>query len=203
MWSRIQKSKFRDNAYLQLHTNYVNGCSYHNNQHLVDMYNYLLSTNEPYSKGLDLAVLCHDIVYDNEPDKEERSVQWMLDNVIYANDNEFSLEDIELASYNIQSTITHIVELPTDSPIIRADLHGFTQTDTVLTNYIKLKAEANNLYNHSELVFAEKQMAFLEGLANRVNKNILLDSEHSAFWEQVVRGIWLSIKISEGIINEN
>ncbi len=53
----------------------ANKLPYHNQQHLIDMYNFLEERNVPYSKELDIAILFHDIIYDKNPNKEQRSAE--------------------------------------------------------------------------------------------------------------------------------
>lgn len=73
MWSKIQNTELAGEALLLITQNAWNGCEYHNLLHVDEMYEYLEENNEPYDEALDWAILFHDIVYDNQPDKESRS----------------------------------------------------------------------------------------------------------------------------------
>ena len=68
-WTKIQDTELAVAAWEIIDKNEAWGCDYHNGWHVLEMYKYLVKTNEPYDECLDWAVLFHDIVYDSEPEK--------------------------------------------------------------------------------------------------------------------------------------
>ena len=69
-WTRIAETELGAAAWDILDSS---RCEYHNGWHVLAMYDYLDKTNEPYDECLDWAILFHDIVYDDQPQKEYRS----------------------------------------------------------------------------------------------------------------------------------
>ena len=180
-------------------------CDYHNGWHVVRMYEYLDKTNEPYDEALDWAVLFHDIVYDNHPDKEQRSAEKFVEmtKLHEGCDLDFfgKVEVVDM----IYSTTTHEVKAPHHSAIIRADLHGLTNPTDVLYNYMSIMEESMWLYKIDEQTFAENNIRFMggnplggddRGLYGRVEKNMETDPDHREFYKDVKRGIVSTINLS-------
>lgn len=190
MWSKINKEhifkKYDSNA-----------LAYHNVHHLLNMYQYLEDSEEPYNEALDNAILYHDIIYDNLPDKELRSAKYMIDRTMLLDYNSI----VSIAYDLIMATKEHLVTDLSYSPIIRADLHGLTSIDTVLANYYNILHESIDLYNIDEKTFAKNNINFMEGLRSRVLRNAnMLDPTHKDFYKKVAQGIDLTIKLSQAII---
>ncbi len=192
-WSRIQNTELAKKAKDKIESN---SCDYHNLVHVKSMYDYLRDTNEPYDECLDWAVLFHDIVYDNKPDKEHRSAAMFSDmKEKYSGCNlpvnaEVSVEALIIA------TEKHYVVYPGYSAIVRADLHGLTNPVTAFRNFNLILNESMSLYKIDELKFAENSIQFMRDLYKRVEMNMDLDSTHREFYKDVKRGIVSTINLS-------
>ena len=201
-WTRIADTKLAIEAWKILDESLND---YHNGWHVWKMYEYLHKTNEPYDECLDWAVLFHDIVYDNHPDKEQRSAEKFVEmtKLHEGCDLDFfgKVEVVDM----IYSTTTHEVKAPHHSAIIRADLHGLTNPVDVLYNYMSIMEESMWLYKIDEQTFAENNIRFMggnplggddRGLYGRVEKNMETDPDHREFYKDVKRGIVSTINLS-------
>jgi len=204
VWSKIRGTELELEAYLIMSENEINGCEYHNNNHIEDMYKYLQDTDEPYDEALDWAVLFHDIVYDAEPKKEWRSaLQFSMMTEKYRGCN-IDLYNISKVSGLIMSTVNHTeVNLGrldrTYSAIIRADLHALTSKVGTINNFVKIMNESIALYGCSIETFAENNIKFMSGLYERMEYNKKLDSKHAGFYSSVQDGINTTILLAKSI----
>lgn len=180
-------------------------CDYHNGWHVLKMYNYLAETNEPYDECLDWAVLFHDIVYDNQPEKEYRSAVMFSDMKAKYSGCNLSLLDEGHVAGLIMATKDHIVSYPSYSPIIRADLHALTNPLDTFYNFQSIMEESMNLYKIDEVTFADNNIRFMggnplggddRGLYGRVEKNMEKDPDHREFYKDVKRGIVSTINLA-------
>lgn len=171
----------------------LNHCQYHNWQHILDCYEYLEKNNAPYSEILDFAVMHHDIVYDRESKKEERSAGFVISkypdmqesyNTIMATENH-SIKNVDINSYWI----------------IRADLHQLTDKALAIRNYYKIMQESINLYNINVETFAKNNLIFMKSLKKTMIENYHVNPDQ--FWLDVVNGIELTIDISSAIVKNS
>lgn len=201
-WTRILDTKLGEAAWEILG---ASQCDYHNGWHVVKMYDYLDKTNEPYDEALDWAVLFHDIVYDNQPDKEFRSADLFLKMRHEHDGCNLDFDDKVKVVSMIYSTTTHEVTAPFHSAIVRADLHALTNPVDVVYNYMSIMDESIWLYKIDEQTFAENNIRFMggnplggddRGLYGRVEKNMETDPDHREFYKDVKRGIVSTINLS-------
>lgn len=200
-WSRIQETALAFHAHIKIVNN---GCAYHNLEHVQSMYQYLDDTSEPYDEALDWAVLFHDIVYDDKPEKEFRSAKTFVDMVTrYGGCTLRPSEQARVYSL-IMRTVDHVVhpDVLHSSAIIRADLHGLTNQLTAFQNFGKIMEESMELYGFDMLDFAVNSERFMTALLHRVSGNISIDPNHSDFYRQVGEGILYTVKLSR-FIQEN
>lgn len=170
--------------------------AYHNDWHVASMYKYLEQINEPYDECLDWAVLFHDIVYDEKPDKEYRSAVMFSDmKAKYSGCDLNPLNEGHVAAL-IMATEKHYVTYPGWSAIIRADLHALTSPLDTFYNFYSILNESMYLYKIDEVTFANNNINFMEGLFKRVDMNIDLDPIHADFYKDVKRGITSTINLS-------
>lgn len=173
--------------------------AYHNSDHVVSMYEYLDDTNEPYDETLDWAVLFHDFVYDEKPEKELRSAKAFVDMVkVYKGCNLSPAKQGQVHSL-IMRTVDHIVmsEVKGSSAIVRADLHGLSNRVTAFKNFNKIMDESMKVYNIDEVEFAENSEKFMTALLDRVSKNITHDPEYRDFYLKVSDGILMTINLAQ------
>ena len=201
IWSKIQDTSLFSAARVQIDFD-DNMCHknlhYHNWDHVVSMYQYLVDTKEPYDEALDWAILFHDIVYDNKPEKEYRSVQ-LFDGMVLKYDG-FSLDDSERQRVRklIMHTEKHVVSTcKGSSAIVRADLHGLANRLTAFRDFGKIMKESMELYGINEIEFAKSSEDFMRGLMFRVGQNVVSDVEHTDFYVDVAHGIETTIKLSQ------
>lgn len=197
-WSTIQETALAFHAHIMIDDN---GCAYHNLEHVQSMYQYLADTNEPYDKALDWAVLFHDIVYDDKPEKEFRSAKKFVDMVErYGGCNLRPSEQARVYSL-IMRTADHVVhpDVLNSSAIIRADLHALTDTVSTIRNFANIMEESCNLYSVDPKTFAEQSQMFMQELRKRVQQNVTLDSKHSEFYKNVLKGIDLTIELGKTV----
>lgn len=202
MWSRIQHTHLATEAYVLMNENEINGCEYHNNSHIEAMYQYLEDTNVPYDEALDWAVMFHDIVYDNQPDKEDRSVDMFLNMMNqYSGCNLTEMEIGRVIDF-IRSTKTHKLYDKGDpcESIIRADLHALTDKVQTTRNFVKIMNESMKLYGCTVEEFATNNIQFMSGLHQRMALNILMvDNGEEEFYYQVQNGINLTIRLAQSL----
>lgn len=173
--------------------------TYHNIAHVAAMYAYLEKSNEPYDECLDWAILFHDAVYDDKPQKELRSAELFINYSTSIPGCMLNTEGRNRVVDLIMSTVEHIATNPYLSPIIRADLAELASPVNTFHNYSKILEESKNLYSITDIAFAEANIAYMRKLRNSVNINWSNDTKHSEFYALVKRGINHTINISKMI----
>lgn len=171
----------------------LNNLQYHNFKHVLSCYNYLQCL--PYSSDLDYAVLYHDIVYDADQCKEQRSARLLLD----------KFPDEWEAARIIMKTLDHRIVDTSDTfgnAMVRADLHELSDSFLATKNYYSILAESKQLYRITAADFAHNNISFMEDLAETCYKNKEVDTGYSSFWENVLEGINTTIYISESFIEQ-
>lgn len=200
MWTRIQNTELAEAAQSTIYTN--NMLTYHNWSHVQSMYDYLDDMNEPYDEALDWAILFHDIVYDCNPEKEQRSInefRSMIASYAGCNLDAYGLSRVERM---ILATIDHVVDHSDTSAIVRADLHALANTCTSIKNYGNIMQESMNLLGIDEVAFARANYNYMASLRSRVVNNAITDPDHASFYLSVANiGIDLTMQISQ-IIQE-
>jgi predicted metal-dependent HD superfamily phosphohydrolase len=194
-WTRIADTELATEAWKIL-----DSCDleYHNGWHVQSMYEYLHDTNEPYDECLDWAVLFHDIIYDDQPEKELRSAKMFVEMVDKFQGCKLRPSDQARVYSLIMRTVDHIFmpEIKGSSAIIRADLHALTSPQDTFYNFYSILNESMYLYKIDEVTFANNNINFMEGLFKRVDMNIDLDPTHADFYKDVKRGITSTINLS-------
>lgn len=173
--------------------------AYHNADHVLSMYEFLELNRVPYDKALDLAILYHDIVYDEHSDKEFRSAQLLYDDRSRIE----SPEIIGRAIKMILATREHVAEDDEVKWIVKADLHQLTSRSLAIKNFSKILDESVYLYGVSEHDFAKANISFMRGLQARVHSNMMKhDTDDSAFWSSVNGGIYTTIELSTLLLGQ-
>lgn len=201
-WSQIQDTELATLAYAQMNENEINGCFYHNNNHIQAMYQYLEDTGVPYDEALDWAVMFHDIVYDAEPKKEWRStLDFTRMKDCYKGCN-LSLWDVSEVSGLIMETVDHRVTTHTSEKakaIIRADLHALTDKVQTTNNFVKIMNESMNLYGCTVEEFTRNNISFMQKLKETMMLNILVDNANETFYNSVIEGIDTTLKLAQAL----
>lgn len=198
-WSQVQDTPLATVARIEIFTNMAaTNLAYHNWDHVVSMYQYLADTNEPYDEALDWAILFHDIVYDEKPEKEYRSMKMFADMVEQYEGCTPDIWERDRVCKLIMYTVDHVVtQYPGSSAIIRADLHGLTKRLTSFENFGKIMKESMALYNIDEIAFAQNSEDFMRALKLRVARNAITDPDHGLFYMEVQDGCAATIKLSQ------
>lgn len=134
------------------------GRHYHNMNHIRQIYKHAALTFElPYDKSLDLAILAHDVIYDNMPNKELRSAEWLFDRI----------GDVQ-ADKHILKTIDHA---PTaDNRMIILDLADFMDQLQTERNYEAILDESLALYGCTRVEFFEANITALDRILRNMIK---------------------------------
>lgn len=199
-WSQVQGTELALHARLIIWDNSDHReLTYHNWDHVESMYQYLADTNEPYDEALDWAVLFHDIVYDEKPEKELRSMKVFVDMVERYEGCTPDMWEQARVCHLIMHTINHTVHSDQfgSSAIIRADLHGLTNRLTAFKNFGKIMEESMSLYGIDEVEFAKNTERFMTALLHRVSNNVSVDPTHDTFYFMVCEGIFTTIKLAQ------
>jgi hypothetical protein len=202
MWSKLIETPI---GYYAENIMRRNNCGYHNWDHIIAMFNYLEENNYPYDIDLDAAILYHDSVYDNQPDKEIRSSELFYDYCKMYPDR-FAITHQNTVHLLIMETIDHSIKKGSDEvsrAIIRADLHGLADGETTFMNYHKIMNESIQLYNIDRKTFATNNIEFMISLQGRISYNIINDHKnYEHFWQNVLKGIDDTITMSQIILRE-
>lgn len=170
---------------------------YHNWDHVVSMYKYLDKTDEPYDEALDWAILFHDIVYDQDPLKEQRSADMFYQLVEEYEGCTPDIWERKRVGQLILATVYHkITDDPKSGAIIRADLHGLTNRLTTMENFVKILKESTYLYGITEVEFAKNSEKFMTDLLFRICSNIGAESEHKQFYLDAAEGAYNTTKLA-------
>ena len=169
---------------------------YHNLDHLASMYNYLNAQEVEYSKPLDYAILFHDAVYDNLPDKELRSINLFNTCSLTL---PLDVHDINWINILIKSTINHkiILNVELEHNIIQADLCDLLDLDKAIINREKIRLESKRLYGIDDDTFYKANSEFMLNLAVTMLSNMSKshwDSDKE-FYSTVAENIRKLIKI--------
>ncbi len=161
---------------------------YHNWAHILRIYWHAEHTFAvPYDPDLDLAILTHDVVYDAQPDKEERSAQWL---------SAHTDADVTAANAHIRKTITHAPS--SDNRMVLLDLADFRCPERTAPNLDKIAAESIALYDVTMPEFLAANIKVMAGLGDRIKAGLCSVSvaDQSAF-QMVLDGIDRSIALAE------
>ena len=176
-----------------------NNNEYHNWEHVEYVMEWLEAHGHNYDSYI-LAALYHDVIYDDLPNKEFRSVNF-LHKTIFDERFKPSAETVGKASVMIASTTDHKFDNWPEycHPLIKADLHQLGDPGKVVLNYGNIMRESIRLYSVSEYEFADKSIINLRLLSDTCKDNQLIDDD-DVFWGNVQLGIETSIRISEEIM---
>ena len=168
----------------------LNYCQYHNWQHIMSCYDYLEANSVPYDIDLDFAVMHHDIIYDNKPDKEARSADFVRQHY----------PDVTGAVDIIMATADHLIKDRSEAArwMIRADLHQLASPRLAMSNYVKIMNESMQLYGINEFVFAEANLKFMKTLRSAVINNYHV--EPGDFWFNIMIGVNLTTQLSAALV---
>jgi hypothetical protein len=196
MWSKLVGIPNRTNTSVGIIAKEyydINGCAYHNWQHILDCYDYLEKNAVAYNEDLDYAVMHHDIVYDDQPYKELRSAERLLKwypSRKTAAEIIMSTADHDLSSIAIDDSLS--------IHMIKADLHQLADPVQATRNYVKIMDESIDLYGITPLEFAENNAIFMMNMQNTIFTNMQVDTDQE-FWTAVREGMEHTLIISQSM----
>lgn len=203
-WSKITDTPLARAAIQRMLDNFCEyKLSYHNLHHIARMYEYLYETDEPYDECLDWAVLFHDIVYDDKPRKEYRSALMYSDMKAQYSGCNMNILDEGHVVFLIMLTENHLLEYPSNSAIIRADLSALRFPTEAKENFEKIIKESMSLYKISRVNAAKGSLEFMRSFLPTIERNKIIDSDNSKFWDDVIIGIKHTIVWAQECIDEH
>jgi len=194
VWSKLIGSTLRTETSVQIIAKEyydLNRCAYHNWSHILDCYDYLEKNQVPYNEELDFAVMHHDIVYDDQPEKEKRSAEFMLK--LYPDRTEAAEIIMATADHKIEKRSLFALQM------IKADLHQLCDPVMATRNYVKIMDESIELYGITAHQFATNNAIFMMNMQTTVFENMQIDGDQN-FWNQVRLGTEHTITISQALI---
>jgi len=212
-WTKLNKDGIWNHAAMK----YMNptGRTYHNMQHIVDLYSYAQELKIPYDINLDVAILFHDIVYDKEDNKEIRSaydfygvVKNVIGNLSAIPEKVFMpfgvIQPEKVADY-ILTTINHAPMSNEGQELVLLDLYGFADNNKRKQNFVNLMDEIENLYE----IEVDKNILF------KVHQNLLRiygnlvyyvtanpDAPRIETWNAIIQGIEKQAKEIEALVQK-
>ena len=167
--------------------------TYHNWTHIGHGYQHAKNTfGFAYDPNVDLAWLGHDIIYDELPDKELRSITRTVE--LYEQFGPIPGVDISVVSDMIATTIDH--RSTRDDRVIMMDMADLADLEQAAINHELICTESMRLYGITREVFCQNSITFMTGLKARVHENGR-NSTGLPFWSDVGRGIDHTIVLSQ------
>lgn len=195
-WSYLA---YTDMGYYVLDAMASNPCLlYHNDKHIEKLYCHAAQADIEYDVNLDAAILWHDAVYDNQPEKERRSVDLMLETA-YAMPHWFEELDLTLISEMIMTTVTHKIDEVEMSTLAKLDLMDLTDPQTAYNNFHLLLQEGRLLYGKTTQEVAKATSDFLKNLHGTMLHNMEVDVEDHKYWHRVADGVAQTILMANTV----
>lgn len=183
MWTKLKDTELWKRA----ETAYAapEGRHYHNMGHVMRLYEVAEETAVPYDRALDLAILAHDAIYDEKPQKERRSADWLLENAGAEEDPGV----IAAAEHLVMTTAHHIPG--EDNRLILLDLHDLGDREVSLRNRELLVAEFLALMGVGRQAFLAGNSAFMTGMADGLENGLsqVADPDERAAFSRIISGI--------------
>ena len=182
--------------------------SYHNINHIRRLYAKAKEWGLKYDPDLDAAILWHDAVYDDAPDKEIRSAE-LMNNTAELMPDWFEMVDLDQATEMILSTITHSVSSTKNSLMIKLDLAELGDPDRCKENFWAIQKEGLALAGGEldRVDIAANTIKFMTHFKTIVQDNTAIEYDDSKFvgdgnsyWESVMAGINTTILMAETVI---
>jgi len=171
---------------------------YHNWNHICRNFHHAIHTfNLEYDVSLDLANMFHDLIYDDQPDKELRSM------VAFSGIYEAMAPNFDDNIYNsaralIMDTITHD-NVRDDDRMILLDLADLGDSNQTQVNHGLIIDEAIALYGTDGKDCARGGISFMNNLRSIAKQN-KITSTYPDYWDKIISGIQQTIHLNEGII---
>lgn len=130
---------------------------WHAFNHILRRYEIAAALDIPYDINLDLAILCHDVIFDEFPQKEARSAQWLVDEI----GSLASRKPCEL----IMTTETHMPG--SDNRMIMIDLYDLLSESRTQEDREMIRLESMALYGITSEQFDIENRKFFAAMSQR------------------------------------
>ncbi len=138
---------------------------YHTWDHVQRLYHHAEHTlNLQYDRDLDLAIMAHDVIYDEHPDKELRSAEWLKAMMGTGYQRAYDI---------VMQTFNHTLVHEGDNRIVLLDLADLSIPERVISNHQQVMDEFIALYGIDEAAFNAGNVAFFTEFADRFDPNAL------------------------------
>lgn len=181
MWSRLEGTPIWNKA----RATYADpaGRHYHNFDHVLRLYEIAAEKGLTYSLALDLAILTHDVIWDEHPDKERRSADWLL-----ANAEGVRPEVLRHAVDLVMSTTRH--QPGGDDRLVLLDIHDLQDLDLSIVNRELLMREAAEITGTSREKYLAGNAAFFAKMLSDIGGNLdRADAGDRGSWKAIACGI--------------
>lgn len=173
---------------------------YHTPTHVRSLYAHASELKIPYNVNLDAAILFHDAIYDDKPEKELRSAEFMRDTI--SNDSTWPGDiDIDVVYDMIMNTFGHKITHGVDPAMIMLDLRDLLTLDKTCANFELIIEESMLLYNITRKQAAQGSYDFMVGFKDTIITNMSHSEESALFWCGVLTGVIVTINMSLDTIN--
>lgn len=153
---------------------------YHHAEHTLDL---------PYDRDLDLAIMAHDVIYDEHPDKELRSAEWLKAVMGQGYERAY---DIVMQTYN------HTLIKGGDNRIVLLDLADLSIPEKVVWNHKAVMAEFMALYGYDKATFNAGNVRFFSEFAERFDPDMLqAGSAEQALAVKIRNGMFETVRIAK------
>lgn len=171
---------------------------YHTPDHVRRIYQHAQTLGIEYDINLDAAILFHDVIYDERPDKEERSADFMLATSLNIPEW-FEGIDAEKVDDMIMNTVGHKITEGVNPEMIMLDLYELTDSDMAAKNFEDILEESVLLYNITREEAAKGSRDFMLVFSQTIIDNADT-SEFPEFWSDVLVGCTETIKLANAVI---
>lgn len=160
---------------------------YHNFKHVMRLYEIAEQLNIAYDINLDMAILWHDAVYDNQDDKELRSAVLMRDT---ARDYPEWFEGVNVNTVFslIMNTYGHIFNSNINPTMIILDLYDLTIPERRKANFENIVKESIALYGITEEDICKNTVDFMNSYAKTMFDNATRDLQNFDMWNDIGSG---------------
>lgn len=183
-------------TFLKDYYSYDKRRTFHNWEHVERVYTWCNKLELSYDLSLDLAIAFHDVIYDENKDKELRSIDMMKDIIRNYEISNLEQENIDKAEFLIKTTISHTP--CEDNRLILCDLGDISVQFFREINFKKIIRESVALYGKERDTTLLANINFIKGIRNNLEDNIEnWPSDERPVFFSILAGISEHIKLAQ------
>lgn len=206
-WSNLLDTQMGEYVMSRIDTN--PSLMYHNGSHVRRLYAKAKEWRLNYDASLDAAILWHDAIYDNQPEKEARSAE-LVKEAAKAMPQWFESLEIDQIVELIMTTKDHTVSPGISSLMIKLDLAELGDPERRRINFWDILRESQELYEINELTASLNTLKFMSTFRTTIENNLdmdknsrLFDGDGIQFWENILDGITESAQMANEVFLKN